>query len=167
MINHKQQSKETTMKADENGSPEKMELIQISTTLVAGANRRIIATTRGHEILMDIPKERGGDDAGPTPPECLAIALGGCILNICRFLAMEKQIELKDLRVSIAGDADPSRAFGLVTDTRAGFSHLSVQVEFSSELSESEKEEFRQELLARCPLCDTIGNPTPLQIRFA
>lgn len=155
------------MKADENGSKEKMELIHISTTLVAGTNRRIIATTRGHEILMDVPKERGGDDAGPTPPECLAIALGGCIVNICRFLAMERQIELKDLRVSIAGDADPSRAFGLDTDTRAGFSQLSVQVEFSSELAESAKEEFRQELLERCPLCDTISNPTPLQIRFA
>jgi putative redox protein len=155
------------MKADETGSRSKMELIHISSTLAAGTNRQIIASTRGHEILMDIRKERGGDDAGPTPPECLAIALGGCIFNICRILAMEKQIELKDLHLSIAGDADPSRAFGLVTDTRAGFSQLSVQVEFSSQLLESEKEEFRQELLERCPLCDTISNPTPVQIRFA
>jgi putative redox protein len=155
------------MKTDETGSGSKMELIHISTTLAAGTNRQIIATTRGHEILIDIRKERGGDDAGPTPPEYLAIALGGCIFNICRILAMEKQIELKDLHLSITGDADPSRAFGLATDTRAGFSQLSVQVEFSSELLESEKEEFRQELLERCPLCDTISNPTPLQIRFA
>jgi putative redox protein len=155
------------MKADETGAGSKMERIHISSTLAAGTNRQIIATTRGHEILMDIRKERGGDDAGPTPPECLAIAIGGCIFNICRILANEKQIELKDLRLSITGDADPSRAFGLATDTRAGFSQLSVQVEFSPELLESEKEGFRQELLERCPLCDTISNPTPLQIRFA
>ena len=155
------------MKADQNGAEGKMELIRISTTVAAGTNRRIVATSRGHEILMDGRKEWGGDDAGPTPVECLAIALGGCIFNVCRIMAMEKQIETKDLRVSIAGDVDPSRAFGLDTDTRTGFSHLSVQVEFSSELSASGKEEFRQELLARCPLCDTIGNPTPLQVRFA
>ncbi len=155
------------MQAEENVSGEKMEIIHISTTLAAGTNRRIIATTRGHEVLMDVPKERGGDDAGPTPPECLAIALGGCIVNICRFLAMEKQIELKDLRVSVAGDADPSRAFGLTTDTRAGFSQLSVLVEFSSLLQENAKEEFRRELLERCPLCDTLSNPTPLHISFA
>jgi putative redox protein len=155
------------MKADETRPGDKMELIHISTTLSAGANRGIIATTRGHEILMDIRKERGGDDAGPTPPECLAMALGGCIFNICRFLAMEKQVELKDLRISIAGDADPSRAFGLATNARAGFLQLSVQVEFSSGLLESEKEQFCQELLERCPLCDTISNPTPLLIRFA
>ena len=155
------------MKADQNGEEGKMELIHISTTLSAGTNRRMIATSRGHQILMDGRKEWGGDDAGPTPVECLAIALGGCIFNLCRIMAMEKQIETKDLRLSVVGDVDPSRAFGLDTDTRAGFSHLSVQVEFSSELSASGKEEFRQELLARCPLCDTIGNSTPLQIRFA
>jgi uncharacterized OsmC-like protein len=154
------------MKTDENGSEDKMEFINISTTLAAGTNRRIIATTRGHESLMDSRKDWGGDDAGPTPVECLTIALGGCIFNICRMLAMEKQIETKDLRLSIAGDVDPSRAFGLDTDARAGFSQLSVEVELSSELSENAKEEFCQELLERCPLCDTIGNPTPLQIRF-
>ena len=98
------------MKVDKTGTGEQMELIRISTELTAGDNRRIIASTRGHEILMDIRKERGGDDAGPTPPECMAMALGGCIFNICRFLAMEKQVELKDLRISISGDADPSRA---------------------------------------------------------
>jgi len=153
------------MKTDGIVSEEKMELINISTSLTAGNNRQIISTTRGHKLLMDIPQERGGDDAGPTPPECLAIALGGCIINICRFMAIEKQIELKDLGVSITGNADPSRAFGLSTDARAGFLQLSVSVEFSSELLESEKEEFRKELLDRCPLCDTISNQTPLQIR--
>jgi putative redox protein len=155
------------MKADENRAESKMELIHISTTLKAGPNLQIIATTRGHETITGFRKEWGGDDAGPTPPEYLAIALGGCIINICRIMAVQKQIELKDLRLSIAGDVDPSRAFGLDTSTRAGFSQLSVQVEFSSELSESEKKEFYQELLERCPLCDTINNPTPLQIRFS
>ncbi|MDR3629441.1 MAG: OsmC family protein [Desulfocapsaceae bacterium] len=155
------------MKAEMKKTEGKMELINISTTLAAGTNRRIIAATRGHELVMDVRKERGGDDAGPTPPECLVIALGGCIFNICRILAAEKQIELKDLRLSIDGDIDPSRAFGLDTDARAGFSKLSVQIAFFSELSESEKEEFRQELLKRCPLCDTICNPTPLQIGIA
>lgn len=145
---------------------EQMELIHISTTLAAGTNRRIIAKARGHEIMMDGRKEWGGDDAGPTPPECLAIALGGCLVNICRLLAMEKQIELQDLRVTITGDVDPSRAFGLDSTNRAGFSHLSVQVEVSSDLSEGEKKEFYRELLERCPLCDTISNPTPLELRF-
>ncbi len=155
------------MKSDKNASAGKIEPIHIAATVVAAPGRRMVAKVRDHEILMDVRKERGGEDAGPTPPECLAMALGGCVLNICRILAMQKGIVLDDLRISIAGDIDPTRAFGLPTDTRAGFANLSVRVETASKLTEAEREDFRLELIDRCPLCDTIGSPTPLQVTFA
>jgi len=144
-----------------------MESIPIMTTLSLGPNRRIVATARNHELIMDSRKDWGGEDAGPTPAECLTIALGGCVLNICRIIAAERQIGLQGLRVSITGDIDPSRAFGLATNNRAGFSHLSVKVTFTSKLSPEEKEDFQKEFTSRCPLCDTIANPTPLETTFA
>lgn len=155
------------MSSNENTSVEKMDNIRVRATLAAGPNRRMVARVRDHQVLMDVSRERGGDDAGPTPPECLAVALGGCVLNICRVIAAQRRIAVDDLRVSVSGDIDPTRAFGLPTDTRAGFSKLSVRVEMSSRLTEAEKEDFRLELMARCPLCDTIGSPTPLRIAFA
>ncbi len=155
------------MNEKENASEDRMEPIHIATTLTAGENRRMIAKVRDHEVIMDARRERGGDDAGPTPPECLAVALGGCVLNICRILAMQKHIVLDDIRVTATGDIDPTRAFGMPTEERAGFSKLSVRVEIASKLTEAEKEDFRLELIDRCPLCDTIGSPTPLQISFA
>jgi putative redox protein len=147
-------------------SADRMEQIKIVTTLQAGPNRQIIATARGHKICMDIRKEWGGDNAGPNPPECMVIGLGGCVMNIARIIALEKQMPLDNIKITVSGDIDPSRAFGLETETRAGFSQLSVQVELSPELSESGRQEFCRELTERCPLCDTIGNPTPLQIRM-
>lgn len=155
------------MNANEEKSVPPIDQIHISTTLVAGANRRMLARSRNHEIVMDVRKEWGGDNAGPTPPELLVMALGGCILNICRIVAMQKHIVMDDLRISISGDIDPSRAFGIHTDIRAGFSHLKVQVEMVSKLSDEENELFRQELIDRCPLCDSISNPTPLQVTFS
>ncbi len=155
------------MNSNENTSADKREPIHIRTTLTAGPNRRVVAKVRDHQILMDVSRERGGEDAGPTPPECLAMALGGCVLNICRSIAVQREIDLDDLRISVAGDIDPARAFGIPTATRAGFSNLSVRVEIVSKLTEAEKEDFRLELIDRCPLCDTIGSPTPLQISFA
>lgn len=155
------------MKTNENASVEKIEPIHIETTVVAGPNRRMVAKVHGHEIVMDVRKEWGVRTAGPTPPECMAMALGGCVVNICRILAMQKGFALDDLQISISGDIDPTRAFGIPTDTRAGFTGLSVRVEMASKLTEAEKEDFRLELISRCPLCDTIGNPTPLQITFA
>ncbi len=146
--------------------PDGVERIHISATVFSGANRQMHARARDHEIRMDVPKERGGDNTGPTPPECLAMALGGCILNVCRILAMQKGIDLEDLRVSVEGDIDPSRAFGMKTDARAGFSQLSVRLEAVSRLSDAEKEEFRRELCERCPLCDTVGNTVPMEVVF-
>ncbi len=94
------------------------------------------------------------------------MALGGCILNICRVMAMQKGIVLEELRVTVSGDIDPSRAFGLSTDERAGFSKLSARVEAKTTLSEEQKEEFLRELRNRCPLCDTVGDRTPLEVFF-
>jgi putative redox protein len=138
--------------------------IRISATLAAGPNRRIFARTREHTIEMDVRKERGGDDAGPTPPECLAMALGGCVMNMARLIARENRIPLDDINLTISGDIDPSRAFGLNGNSRAGFSALSMTIELRPALSGPAGERFRQELFGRCPLCDTIGNPTPLTI---
>lgn len=40
---------------------------------------RFTAETRGHEILVDQPKEKGGTDRGMTPPELLVSSFGTCI----------------------------------------------------------------------------------------
>ncbi len=154
------------MKRDNEETKTQLEPIHISTTLTTGINRQIIATTRNQKTLIDFRKEWGGDETGPTPPEYMAIALGGCLMNIARIIASERQIELKDISLSIQGEIDPSRAFGIMSAKRAGFSHLSAQLNFVSELSSEEKEEFYQQLMSRCPLCDTISNKTPLEIEI-
>ena len=141
-----------------------MEQIHIAATLSAGTNRQIIARARDHKLCMDVRKEWGGDNAGPTPPEFLAIGLGGCVMNIARIIALEKHISLENLTITVCGDIDPSRAFGMDSRNRAGFGQMSVQVECVPELAAGEKEAFYQDLLRRCPLCDTISNPTPLRI---
>ncbi len=144
----------------------RLEPIHVAATVAAGPGRRMVGRAGDHEIVMDVSQRHGGEGAGPTPPECLAMALGGCMVNICRIIAMQKGIALGELRVSIAGDIDPSRAMGIAADERAGFLGLSVEVETPPSVSESEKEAFRLELIERCPLCDTIGCPTPLRIVF-
>lgn len=40
---------------------------------------RFKASTRGHEITVDLPPAKGGTDQGMTPPELLVAAFGACI----------------------------------------------------------------------------------------
>ncbi len=41
--------------------------------------KRFSAQNRTHTIIIDQPKEGGGEDKGPTPPEVFVDALGSCI----------------------------------------------------------------------------------------
>ena len=143
---------------------EKKGTIEITTTLTPGTNRQILATARGHQILLDVRKERGGDDSAPTPPEYMAMALGGCVMNLARIIAAEHGIDISNLKMTVSGGIDPSRFMGARKETRAGFSYLTVHLDLQAALSDQEKETFYTELQERCPLCDTIANPTPLDI---
>lgn len=40
---------------------------------------RFAASTRGHEIVVDLPPAKGGTDEGMTPPELLVASFGACI----------------------------------------------------------------------------------------
>lgn len=40
---------------------------------------RFAVETRGHDITVDLPPDKGGTDQGMTPPELLAASLGTCI----------------------------------------------------------------------------------------
>ncbi|MBI9076618.1 MAG: OsmC family protein [Desulfatibacillum sp.] len=143
-----------------------IETIQVETLTRPGKNRRIVAKAREHEIVMDMKEEMMGDNAGPTPPELLAMSIGGCMVNIARIMAEQKGKKLKDLQVSVSGPIDPSRAMGMQSSNPTGFMGLSIRVKLETDLAAADLEAFRKELMERCALCDTIASPTPLDIRF-
>jgi putative redox protein len=150
------------MDCQENYFQEPIEPIRITTDVIAGPNRQIIARVRGHEVIMDVRKERGGDDAAPTPPEYLAMALGGCMLNLIRIIAAEKKVRLGEIRATITGAVDPSRAMGRRSENRAGFLALDANLFIESDLPAADQAVFKQQVLERCVLCDTLENATEL-----
>ncbi len=63
--------------------------------------KRFVATTRGHQLTIDQPKERNGSDRGMTPPELFIASLGSCIgvyiVNYCKNVGLNPN----DMIVSI------------------------------------------------------------------
>lgn len=140
--------------------------IQVVAEITPGRNRQIVANIRDHEVIMDIRKKRGGDDMAPAPPEYLVAALGGCMINLIRRMAVEKNTAMNHLRVTVEGVIDPSLAMGLVSDDRAGFKQMKATIAMDTNLSSDEQDRFIDEFNRRCPLCDTVVNRTPLQSQF-
>ena len=53
--------------------------------------RKFKATINGHEVWTDLPKEKGGDNAAPTPSELFIASLGCCTaLFVERYLKTAK-----------------------------------------------------------------------------
>ena len=56
-----------------------MELIVDS---LGGDRHRI--RVRGHEVIVDQPREAGGEDAGPTPTDLFVASLASCVAHYAR-----------------------------------------------------------------------------------
>ena len=138
--------------------------LEVFARLEAGENRRLIGRVREHAITMDVSEERGGDNAGPTPPEVLILALGGCVLNMTRFLAMEEGLDTTGLTVETSGLGDLDKAFGRSTSNRAGFLGLRVVIKPGVDWPLEARERLKNKLDERCPLCDSLENRTPFEL---
>ena len=142
------------------------EIIQVEATLSLGQNRRMIGQVRDHTVVLDVSEIRGGDNAGPTPPEFLLLSLGGCVINMVRLMAMSQGLATDGLEVLVSGELDPSKAFGLTSKNRAGFLAITVTIQSPPEWSNDTRNTLLGHLRDRCPLCDTIQNQSDMTIRF-
>lgn len=53
---------------------------------------------------------------------------------------------------------------GQPTERRPGYSAIRVKMEADTEAEPALLEEWRQEVCARCPVCDNLKHPTPVEV---
>ncbi len=101
------------------------------------------ANVRGHKIIIDEPKELGGDDQGANPVELVLSALGACQSIVARIYANKLKIDLRNFWVELEGDLDIDGFLGK-SDVRPGF--LTIRYTFHIETSAPEEkvEEFKK-----------------------
>lgn len=125
-------------------------------------NRRVECRVRNHVVRADQPREFGADDTAPTPPELLATALGSCVVSTVQFLAMQRGRDVRNIRVTVEGEIDFSKAVGLGHGGRAGFRDLKIRIGFDSAMTREERADFMKAVFD-CGACiDSLQNPTPI-----
>ncbi len=63
--------------------------------------RRQVVTAGPHRLFADLPAEDGGSDAGPSPYDLLASALGACTAMTIQWMADKRKIGLRHVEVRI------------------------------------------------------------------
>jgi len=103
-----------------------------------------------NEIVIDEPKERHGTDEGASPLEHLVAALCGCTNVISSRIADEMGIILQNSEIEAIADLDGAVLSGDPYTTV--FPTVRLNVTTRTNASESQIEDLKQQLSARCPV---------------
>ncbi|MGQ1908668.1 OsmC family protein [Marinifilum sp. RC60d5] len=127
---------------------------------------KTVVKARGFELIIDEPSELGGTNEGANPVEFLLAAYCGCINVMAHVIANEMNIELRSLKIKMAGELNPERLFGTSFEERAGYKGIKVTIEPDCDASNEELAKWLEAIEDRCPVSDNIKNLTPVELKL-
>lgn len=129
--------------------------MRITSTLTSGVSFE--TDIRGHRVVTDVPKDLGGADAGPMPPELVATALGTCVgiyaINFCT----KHHISPEGLTVHTDWEkvADPARIGAL---------HVTIELPAGVP---TEKHDAFMKTVEQCMVHNTLSHLPDINIQIA
>jgi putative redox protein len=124
---------------------QQMQVSKLKASARRNANFTHTVTVRDHQVTVDEPRPRGGDDEGPSPEELLAASLASCTAITVEMYAQHKGWDIGpvevDVQFSPAERGYPTR-FELV-------------MRLPSTLSEDQVSRLRA-IAAKCPIHRTL-----------
>ena len=139
-----------------------VKIVKVESTL--DSKFKISSTVSGHSIVVDQPAAAGGTGAGPTPLEYLFVSLAGCIGSVGRIVAMQKQLSLRGMKISVEGDINVDGLLGKPTRDPVGFTEIRVTADIDSDMSAEEKDAFIHEVDERCPVSWNLLNASNVTV---
>lgn len=127
---------------------------------------KTIVKARGFEIVIDEPADLGGTNEGANPVEYILAAFCGCINVMAHVIAKEMNIELRSVKIKMAGELNPNRLFGTSYNDRAGYKGIQVAIEPDCDATEEELAKWLEAIEDRCPVSDNLRNITPVELKL-
>ncbi|MDM8161766.1 OsmC family protein [Labilibaculum sp. K2S] len=132
--------------------------MKATTTWTQGTSS-IITDNRGHEVTIDLPAGKGGEDLGATAFELCLMSYSGCVNTIFNIVAKKMRIEFTALEVDTTG---------FQKDDAPTFTDVEVELRIDSNASDEKIDKCLQQTLKMCPvgvLFHQAGVDTTYQIR--
>ncbi len=102
----------------------------------------LLSNDRGHKVTVDLRREKGGEDVGPTPLELAVMSLAGCLGVIFKVVAEKRRFRFDGLRVTL--EAEKPKGASTITRVRG-------QVRVNAD-NEEEAERVLRITLRNCPV---------------
>ncbi|MBM3487704.1 MAG: OsmC family protein [Alphaproteobacteria bacterium] len=107
-------------------------------------------TIRDFALTIDEPRERHGENKGPTPMEILMASFAGCTNVILNKICAEKGVHLADVAVDILGQLDRRGIEGTERIATA-FPEVRLTVTCTTNATPERMKAIQEELAWRCP----------------
>jgi putative redox protein len=107
----------------------------------------------GHRMLIDEPRETGGNDAGPSPVRTVAAALAACTAITVEMYADRKGWELG--AVEVEADAE--------SDGKGGARSFGVTLRIPEPLDDEQQRRLLV-IAGKCPVHRALAGETPVEI---
>jgi putative redox protein len=122
----------------------------VAQTRIGSQDYRTTVRIGVHELVVDEPPDKGGQDLGPTPDELVAAALGACTGITLRMYAGRKGWPLEGADVDVEVVEENGRR------------SLKRRVRLHGALSEEQRARLRQ-IADACPVHKLLVQATPVE----
>lgn len=139
-------------------------LERFAVSAASESQTKTVVEARNFEFVVDEPASLGGTNDGPNPVEFLLGAWAGCLNVVVQTVAEERDIDIDGAEIALEGGLDPRKLLGVEPDVRAGYQEISVAIDVESTADEAALDALEAAVEERCPVGDTIGNPTPTTV---
>ncbi len=103
----------------------------------------IVDNGRGHSIILDSPKENGGDNLGPTALELAIMSLAGCVTTLFALIAKNSKIPIGSLEVIANAEKE---------STSSKLSFVKIKALIKSNASKEVLETIWRKTIQTCPV---------------
>ncbi len=145
--------------------PEKADVsVQVSSRQLSGL--KSVVKARNFELTVDMPGSFESGDEGPRPGELVLAALAACHEITYRLYADYLGIPLEEVAVNVTGVSDARGFLAQPQDPpiRAGYKHITGEINLKSTASDADLERLRQAVNAHCPVLDDLKHPVPVEL---
>jgi putative redox protein len=118
---------------------------------------RFLAHVRDHDIVVDQPRDAGGDDVGPTPTELFVTGLATCVGFFAERFLRRHRLPVEGLRVDCR--------FSIGEDHPARVGSIDLNVTTPVELNPSKRAAL-QAVVEHCTVHNSLTRPPSVRIEL-
>jgi len=118
---------------------------------------RFLAEMRDHTVVIDQPRDAGGDDVGPTPTELFVTSLASCVAFYAERFLRRHRLPVEGLRVECAFE---------MGERPARVDSVDLHVSVPAELTPSEEAALTA-VIDHCTVHNSLRSPPSVRMTVA